>query len=563
MLSAGAAENEAGPTTAGVAAAERTSLTQQPSIWEVLREQYREPAGVEGLPAAPSLGVEPARMTLREAVSTAIAHNPGLEGQRLTPLVREQGILAAQAQFDPLFGADLNLDRRRIPAGSVLQGAATVSTADHNGNLFISKGLLSGGTLRLDWTNNRLLSDSTFQALSPQYKPETVLSLNQPLLRDFGLYFTRLRIQIAESTTEAAIADYRAQVAQFIEQVVVSYWNVILTREQLQVRRDSLELARQTVRDNRTRVDVGVLPPVAIKESEAEAARREEDVIVAANAFDQAVRTLQQVVYLPGADDYFARPIDPVEQPLSGRVDVNQERSLRIAILKRAEIESARQNVRAQDLTVALNKNQLLPRLDLYGYYGMNGLSGTSRPFVSTDPVTGQQTVIESTFPGGYVDSLDRMVGGSFYSYQGGIKLQVPIGNAQADSQYTQSRIQRTQAGSAFRQKVSDVTLEVGKAVGDAQSNMERIEATRVARELTDENLRNQMKRYDVGMATTTDLLKFQNDVANARLAEIQAVIDYNDSLTELDRAQGTLLERFNVSVEPRRPTHTPWWAGF
>ena len=62
---------------------------------------------------------------------------------------------------------------------------------------------------------------------------------------------------------------------------------------------------------------------------------------------------------------------------------------------------------------------------------------------------------------------------------------------------------------------------------------------------------------------TTTDLLKFQNDLAAAEVAYIQALIEYNISRAELDRAQGTLLSRFNVIIEGRDETETPWWAAF
>ena len=85
--------------------------------------------------------------------------------------------------------------------------------------------------------------------------------------------------------------------------------------------------------------------------------------------------------------------------------------------------------------------------------------------------------------------------------------------------------------------------------------------ATRLARELSDENLRNQMKRYDVGMATTTDLLKFQNDVAAAKLSEIRSVIDYNNSLARFERSQGTILDRYNVEITGRGETEFPWWS--
>ena len=45
-----------------------------------------------------------------------------------------------------------------------------------------------------------------------------------------------------------------------------------LLQERVDVLKGSLELAEKTVRDNRTRVEVGVLPPVAVLESEADVA---------------------------------------------------------------------------------------------------------------------------------------------------------------------------------------------------------------------------------------------------------------------------------------------------
>ncbi len=534
-----------------------------PSIWETLRAQYQVPVGpLPGTPDVASVfAASPARLTMREAVLAAVQNNPGLISQSLTPSVQNAGILAAQAEFDPVLGADANLDRRKVPAGSVLQGATLLSTSNRNWNFYGQKRLLSGGTLRLDWQNNRLNSDSQFQSLVPQYTPQALLSLNQPLLRGFGLYFSQLNIRIAETATDAAIAQYRANVANFITQVVQAYWNVVRLTEQLGVLQSSLELARQTVRDNQIRVDVGVLPPVAIKESEAEAARREEEVIVATNALGQARRQLRQIVYVPaGGVADFPKPVEPIDRPLVDRVHADYEGALAVAMEKRNEIIAARLALKSNELNVALNKNQLLPKLDLYGAYGINSLSGDPVPVVDPDD---PGVVLTSPFGGSYPDALGRMFEGDTYYYQGGVRIEVPIGNAGAKAAFTQSKVQEQQALFSYRQTVSEVALEVGQSVGDVISNLQRISQTRVARELSEENLRNQTKRYDVGMVTTTDLLIFQDQVARARLAEIQAVIDYNNSLAALERAQGTLLERFNVRVADRGDTITPWWARF
>lgn len=557
---------DATATEPGVPAAEREDDERIPSIWETLRAQYTPPLGA--LPGTPDVSSAfrsaPARLTLREAVLAALQNNPGLISQSLTPAIENTGVLAAQAQFDPVFGADLNLDRLKVPAGSVLQGAELLATTNRNWNFFAQKTLLTGGTLRLDWLNNRLVSDSRFQGLVPQYTPEALLSLNQPLLRGFGLYFTQLNIRIAETATDAAIEQYRANVANFITQVIQAYWDVVRLTEQLGVLQSSLELARQTVRDNKIRVDVGVLPPVAIKESEAEAARREEEVIVATNALGQARRRLRQIVYMPtGEPNELPRPVEPVDVPVVSRVVADYEQSLAIALEKRHEIIAARLALQSNELNVALNKNQLLPRFDLYGAYGINSLSGDPKPVVDPADPGDPGMVIFSPFGGTYGDALGRMFEGDTYYYQAGVRIEIPIGNAAAKSAYTQSKIQEQQALYSYRQTVSDVALEVGQAVGDVISNLQRITATRVARELSEENLRNQTKRYDVGMVTTTDLLIFQDQVARARLAEIQAVIDYNNSLAALERAQGTLLERFNVRVADRGETITPWWARF
>lgn len=559
----GASDASDGTIDAGPTAELREEDERIPSIWETLRAQFTPPLGP--LPGTPDVGSvfasAPARLTLREAVLAAIQNNPGLISQSLTPSVENAGILAAQAQFDPIIGADLNLDRLKVPAGSVLQGATLLATTNRNWNFFAQKQLLSGGLLRLEWNNNRLVTDSRFQGLVPQYAPEALLSLNQPLLRGFGLYFSRLNIRIAETATDAAIAQYRANVANFITQVIQAYWDVVRLTEQLAVLQASLELARQTVRDNQIRVDVGVLPPVAIKESEAEAARREEEVIVATNALGQARRRLRQLVYMPTGDpNGFPRPVEPIDQPVVDRVAADFDQSLAIALEKRPEIIAARLALQTNELNVALNKNQLLPRLDLYGVYGINSLSGNAVPVQNPD---NPGVIIFSPFGGTYGDALGRMFEGDTYYYQGGVRIEVPIGNAAAKAAYTQSKIQETQALFSYRQTVSDVALEVGQTVGDVISNLQRIAQTRVARELSEENLRNQTKRYDVGMVTTTDLLIFQDQVARARLAEIQAVIDYNNSLAALERAQGTLLERFNVTVADRGDTITPWWAKF
>jgi outer membrane protein TolC len=537
---------------------DKADLIKSPSVWATLRAQWEYPARPQSRPRVPGSMLAPAEMTLRAAVMTSLANNPRLLSESLTPLFEEQSILAATAQFDPILGADLNFGRATEPASSLLQGANVVQQNSGNWDFSLTKMLRSGALVEAAWTNNRFKTDNTFFDLNPTLTPEASITIAQPLLRNFGLYFSTLRIKLAETATEAAIESYRVNVANFITLVIRAYWRVVLATENRDVLQGSYELALKTVRDNRTRVEVGVLPPVAVKESQAEAARRHEEVIVAANRLNHARRDLQNLVYLPGQSEFFPRRVTPIESPTHAEREMPAlEIALETAMEKRPEIHAARLAVRTGQINVSLNKNQLLPQVDIYGTGGVNGLGGVGRP--GDNPFSGQP--YNDEFAGSYSESLNRMVDGRNYSYAAGIRIAVPIGNAGARANFRQARIVSEQMAARYRQQVSDVALDVSQSLGDLKSDLERMKATRIAREFSEENLRNQSKRYDVGMATTTDLLKFQNDVASSKLAEIRSVIDYNNSLARFERSQGSILERFNVEIAPRGKTDFPWWS--
>jgi len=242
--------------------------------------------------------------------------------------------------------------------------------------------------------------------------------------------------------------------------------------------------------------------------------------------------------------------------------------------------------VTVQQLNEKIAGNALLPVLNVVGSYGVNGLSGTNRTAVfgsvttfSLTPIAGANCLSlapnqgflcnipglapPSPFAGSASEAYDRMLTNDFSAYSFGLRFQVPLSNAFAESQYTATRIARSEAELNHRQLLSNVTLEVRQAVADLVSSRQRIDTTRVARELAEENLRNQQKRHEVGMATTKDLLDFQTRLTSARGAEVQATIDYAIAVERWRRARGQLLGYYQVVVERPGRHSAPWFARF
>ena len=58
---------------------------------------------------------------------------------------------------------------------------------------------------------------------------------------------------------------------------------------------------------------------------------------------------------------------------------------------------------------------------------------------------------------------------------------------------------------------------------------------------------------YNEGLSTLFEVLDFQEDLATAQEANIQAIVDYNKAFINLEYARGTLLQSYGVLFEPSR----------
>jgi outer membrane protein TolC len=499
------------------------------------------------------------RLSLREAVATALENNPSIGAQRLGPLSARADVQRANGAFDPTFQASASTDRSVTPSSSALSGAQVVRQRDNVFGLSLQKLLLSGATVTLAGTSTETDTNSRFVGLRPQYLPNATFSLDQPLLKNFGIDLTVLLVRSAEATSSVAYYQFQAQVAGFVRQVVEAYWAVIQARETLRAERDGLKLGRTLVGESQARVRAGALPAVAVMEAEAEAASREERVIAAENAVSVAADTLRLLLQRNPEDAFMPRPIEPIDNPEIRDLDVDENEILDNAIARRPELQQARYDVENRKILAKIKRNNLLPGLDLRASYGLNGLSGRAVP--QTDFATGQTVV--TPFSGDYGRALDRLKSDDFNSYSAGLALSVPLGNSTAEAEYVQGQIDVRRGELAYRQLLADVTLEARKAIGSVKTNSKRITATRLARELAQENLDQQHKRYAVGLVTTKDLLDFQQRLTAARAVEIQALIDYNVSLAALHQADGTLLTQYDIVLDVLPPPPTPLWARF
>ncbi|MGH7395054.1 MAG: TolC family protein, partial [Candidatus Methylomirabilales bacterium] len=224
----------------------------------------------------------------------------------------------------------------------------------------------------------------------------------------------------------------------------------------------------------------------------------------------------------PGEPEF---TIQPTDKPAVLGGPVPLEGSLKDARERRPELLQAQEEVRNQERTYRFARNQLLPTLDLIGKVGTNGLGST------------------------FNDDFDRGASGSFPTVEVGLLFEYPLGNRAARSEAERVRLLLEQARVSLRNVDQRVALEVREAVRQVRTTLERIEATRRARELAAEQLRIEEKRLEAGVSTTFQVLEFQDDLTRAEANEIRASTDYRKALAAIDRVTATSLEKHQLRL--------------
>jgi len=540
-------------------------LPEAPFRFSVLMDQWRalpDPSAAVRFPGGITRDDTIEHVTLKETIALALENNPGVAASRLEPTRVSADVLGTQAQFDPILGGETSRSEAEIPNASSLAATTTTVTRERQYDVYLTKLFRTGTQFRVDFLNDEFSSNARFVQLSPEYSPELRFSLVQPLLRDFGWDFSYTIVRAAERLADASVYQYEADLADFILTVIDAYWNVVGARENLDVRQEAHALAERTVEENEARVNVGLLAPVAVLEAKAQAAARETDVIVADNLLRTSRQRLAQLAFFRPNGTVLPRMLEPSEDIRVEGIHIDERAALAVAFVERPEILASERGVEARQFEERVTGNRLLPRFDIVGSYGLFGLSGEDQPALCSDGAGGVTPCPPSPFVGSRSRAYDRLVSGDYDQYTAGLRLQIPLANAEARADHARSRVALDQAELRHRQLLSNVTLEVRDTSADLEATQQALVTSRVARELAEENLRNQEKRHEVGMATTKDLLDFQTQLTEARFTEVQARVRHAIAVARWRRAQGQLLSEYQVLVRhPQRST--PWFARF
>ena len=448
------------------------------------------------------------------------------------------GILSARGVFDPTLELDLGATDTQSPTASRVQAPDTKTAY---GNLALTGLLPYGTTYNLGWTNIRRDSEVPgFTTVNPTYTSSASLGLTQPLLRNFGRTVNERFVVQARLGENQNAYGFVVAVQTAIQTAENAYWDLVYAVENLKAKREALDRAKDINRITQIKIDVGALAPIDIVQTEVTVAQREQDIILAEGLIGDAQDRLRRLLNVQSIPDW-NRPIVPTDRPSRElfrevfNADVN--RGFETALRIRPEIRQALLNIESKKVTYAYSQNQLRPRLDLAGGYGLAGL-GAQGDIVNADGTTDHLS---------YGNALSQIGSWNYPAWNVGLVFSVPIGNRTAKGNAAIASADLELARTNFAITKANLQVEVRAASRGIDTAYRSVLAAVKGRELADRNLDAEKKKYENGMSTTFQVAQIQNDLTTARTVELLSIASYLKSLVAWHKAVGDLLPQKNI----------------
>lgn len=549
---------------AGPAAAQDATPDTRARIHEIVRTAAQQLAARQASPQPPQApqpsdpaaqpfapGRTVVRLSLDEAVKLALDRNLDIAVQRLNPETFDFSLATLRAAYLPSVSSQLATQSQTRPSTSTIAGAsagAPIDTALSTWNGGVSQNLpWGGGNFNVSLVNTKTTSTNAVSQFNPVFNATWVGQYTQPLLRGFSTDSTRQQLVVTRLNQDISEVQLKSTIVNTLSNVRNAYWDYVFAVQSVDVAKQSVDLANQLVADNQTRLEVGTMAPIDVVQAQSQAATAQQNLVAAQATMRTAEIALKRLIVSGTTDPNWNVQLDPTDRPEFAPAPIDVEAAVRRALSDRTDLEIAKKNLQANNVTLKFLHNQVLPQLDLVAQYGFVGVGGTELQFSGTG-LNGQRTVT-GTIPGGYNDALSRLFNGGFPQWNVTLNVSYPLGMSTADAAVARAKIQMTQTTAQINQIELQIATDVTNAALQVQSNAERVQAAHAATVLAQQTLDAERSKFEVGMSTNFNVIQFQRDLANAQNTELQSVLNYRKSQVELDRLQQTTLSSLGITV--------------
>ncbi len=359
-----------------------------------------------------------------------------------------------------------------------------------------------------------------------QYATRVGLSITQQLLQGRSRSVNLARVYRAEMETKISRHELAAYTETLVAETEEAYWQYVSAVESVTVVLKSLEVSRAELTDVKERIAVGSLPANDAASAAAEVGLREQKLLTAEQVVTERRIDLQRLMAPSGELAFDVAIVPRFHFGDAEKMDSDMvETHVRLAMQSRQELKEAALRQQQGELDVAMTRNGVLPRLELFIELGKSGYAGS------------------------FAESVSAMNGPS-HDMAAGIRFRHVLGNRSARAKHEVAQVDSAMQQSAIRNLKKMIALDVygaWRALDTARQLVALTETTYAHRETA---LTSIQDRLESGAATRLEVVQAERDLLESALEAVNARVDYQVALVRFYRAEGTLIKRRGISVD-------------
>ncbi|MCK5192257.1 MAG: TolC family protein [Desulfobulbaceae bacterium] len=470
-----------------------------------------------------------ANLSLNDFVRLVKEKNERIIFRQLDLEISSEMIQNARSIFEPEFVGTYKYEENtsKNTIEEALSRSALAEFAEHNNNYSAAvEGLVpTGGKLSVGYTlrdtANNLQPEETY---GKEFKSFLGVTLTQPLLKNRGKSVTMAGIHVAEYDKEIAFQAYRDEMIKMVATGAAAYWDLHLAQEKYEVRKESVRIAEQILRDNRERVRAGKMAETEVLEAEAGLAKRKamesaakQNVVVAQNNIHGLIMSTTEDT---------SKNIMVTDELAVENVTLDFADSLRRALRYRADYLTSMKKVDQEGIRVAYAENQRWPQLDLNASYGLNGLDTSAE------------------------DAWNDDLGGKYNSWTVGVEFRLPLlSGRKSRSELQAAKYRKKQA--LMEVKAIEVAManNIDTSIRNANSAKDQVKNYSRAVEYNSRLLEVELLRFKAGQSNSRIVLEREDILNTSKEEMLDGLVNLKKALVEHGKAEGSLLQGYGIEV--------------
>jgi outer membrane protein TolC len=481
----------------------------------------------------------------------------------LDPAIQAAEVEGALAKFDARFTTSMTWRKQDQQVANIFNNFNNGDFAAFSAGLV--KPLPTGGVANITFENNYTKLGAVpqgFAVINPSYTPSLTFSIEQPLLRDYGVDINQLLpthpgstqfafrptggraegILVTRIRADQAKAEFEREVNFLIFNTELAYWSLYGRYYTKYATEQALKQAYITWEQLQQLQVAGLQTKQGVAQARAQFEDFRLQYLVALQNVLEGERRLRGILGLPLEDN---QRIVPADTPVLAPYKPEWNTSLAEALNNRPELRMTRQELKVQQLNVMLQENNVRPDLRVGASYNINSIGNRldgPGPIPSFNAATGQVTDL----PG---NALGSLADNRFNNWTAFVRFDYPFGYRDAHAALKVAQLNLARSHVVLKNQERKAEFFLGSLYQQLAAYHEQIKLQQAKRIALGTQLQGQFERVKIGKDPLIQLLDAQRSFTGSIQAESDAIVSYNVAIAGFHLAKGTIMDYNGVTI--------------